>query len=113
MAVLPHATRINILPCKFNTIDHELYSFYLRPMDPTDLTYEKTISKLGSVVYGNSSLVKMKMLTIMFLTSCYAEIRLGLLSLLGKKPDVKKFRRGPGSAAGPLTASVQPERTWK
>ncbi|KAM3180265.1 hypothetical protein ACTXT7_016625 [Hymenolepis weldensis] len=108
MAILPHAIRINMLLRKFNTSDHDLYFSYLQPMDPTDLTYEKTISKLCSVVYGNSSFLKMKMLTIIFLTTCYAEIRLGFQSLLGEEPDVKKSRRKP---AGPLTASIQPERT--
>ncbi|KAM3180466.1 hypothetical protein ACTXT7_016227 [Hymenolepis weldensis] len=35
---------------------------------------------------------------------CHAEIRLRLLSLLDKKPDVKKSRRRPESAARLLTA---------
>ncbi|KAM3179861.1 hypothetical protein ACTXT7_017443 [Hymenolepis weldensis] len=42
---------------------------------------------------------------------CHAAIRLRLLSLLGKKPDVRRSRRRPESAAGLLTASVQLERT--
>ncbi|VDL38965.1 unnamed protein product [Hymenolepis diminuta] len=79
-------------------------------MDPVDLTYEKMIS---SVVGGNSSLFN--------LTICegenvhhyvgIAEIRLRLQSILDKEPDVKKSLRGPESVTGPLTASVQPERT--
>ncbi|KAM3179045.1 hypothetical protein ACTXT7_001351 [Hymenolepis weldensis] len=43
-------------------------------------------------------------------SSCHAGILLGLLSLLDKKPDVKKSRCRSESAVGSLTASVQPER---
>ncbi|VDL16074.1 unnamed protein product [Hymenolepis diminuta] len=42
---------------------------------------------------------------------CYAEVRLRLLSLLGREPNVKMSRCLLESATGPLTESVQPERT--
>ncbi|KAM3176372.1 hypothetical protein ACTXT7_006641 [Hymenolepis weldensis] len=41
---------------------------------------------------------------------CHAETRLRLLSLSDKELDVKTSHRGPESAVGPLTASVQPEK---
>ncbi|VUZ46892.1 unnamed protein product [Hymenolepis diminuta] len=87
------------------------------------------ISKLGSVVGDNSSLFiltisenenvhyhlenQFRCFTfILGLRSPYhAEIRLRLLALLDKKPDVKKSNYRSESAGGLLTTSVQLERT--
>ncbi|KAM3171605.1 hypothetical protein ACTXT7_016291, partial [Hymenolepis weldensis] len=44
------------LPCSFVNLIEATTSPYFQPMDPADLTYEKVISKLGSVVGDNSSL---------------------------------------------------------
>ncbi|VUZ52931.1 unnamed protein product [Hymenolepis diminuta] len=114
---------------EFNKCDHYLCSSYFQPMDPADLTYEKVISKLGSVVGDSSSLfnliisedenvrhyVENQLRCLIFIlglrSPCHAVIRLRLLSLLDKKPDVKKSRRRPESAEGLLTASVQLEGT--
>ncbi|KAM3171594.1 hypothetical protein ACTXT7_016309 [Hymenolepis weldensis] len=56
MADLPHTVRITMLLRNFSSSDRDLNPSYLQPMDPTDLTYANTISKLGSVVGDNSSL---------------------------------------------------------
>ncbi|VDL16009.1 unnamed protein product [Hymenolepis diminuta] len=145
MADLPHATRFIMLFREFNKCDHYLCSSYFQPMDPADLTYEKVISKLGSVVGDSSSLFNLiisedenvrhyvgivnrfcicfrlgsleenQLRCLIFIlglrSPCHAVIRLRLLSLLDKKPDVKKSRRRPESAEGLLTASVQLEGT--
>ncbi|KAM3179926.1 hypothetical protein ACTXT7_017309, partial [Hymenolepis weldensis] len=94
MADLPHATRITMLLCEFNRSDNYLYSSYFQPMDLADLTYEKVISKSGSVVRDNGSL----------------QPDHKLLSLVDKEPDIKKFCHRPKSAEGLLTESVQSER---
>ncbi|KAM3183560.1 hypothetical protein ACTXT7_010092 [Hymenolepis weldensis] len=67
-------------------------------MDSLDLTCEKMIkNQFRCLIF------------ILGLRSpCQAEIRLRLLSLLDKEPDIKKSHGRPNSAAGPLTASVQP-----
>ncbi|VUZ50980.1 unnamed protein product [Hymenolepis diminuta] len=98
-------------------------------MDPADLTYEKIISRLGSVVGDNSSFfnltinedenvryrVENQFRCLIFIlglrSSCHAEIPLRLLSPLDKKPHVKKSCRRSESAGGLLIASVQFERT--
>ncbi|VUZ56133.1 unnamed protein product [Hymenolepis diminuta] len=56
MASLPHATRITMLLPEFNRSDHYLCSSYFQPMDHADLSCEKIISKLGSVVGVNNYL---------------------------------------------------------
>ncbi|VUZ38552.1 unnamed protein product [Hymenolepis diminuta] len=113
----PQAIQITILLCKFNRSDHDLYSCYLQPMDPDDLTYEKTNSKLGSAVNDNNSLYNLAireaecvyyctedqfgcLASILGLRSpCHAKIRL----LLDEEPDVKKPLRGSELVAGPIT----------
>ncbi|KAM3188121.1 hypothetical protein ACTXT7_000890 [Hymenolepis weldensis] len=55
MAGLSRATRITMLLREFNRNGHYPYSSYFQPMDSADLTYEKMIGKLGSVVAENSS----------------------------------------------------------
>ncbi|VUZ55119.1 unnamed protein product, partial [Hymenolepis diminuta] len=114
----PHATRITVLLREFNRSDHYLCSSYFQPVDPANLTYEELISKLGSVVGNNSSLFNLTIsedenvhyhmenqfrcliFTLGLRSPCHAEIRLGLLTLLDKKHDVKKSRHRPDSAAG-------------
>ncbi|KAM3171028.1 hypothetical protein ACTXT7_017432, partial [Hymenolepis weldensis] len=83
---------------EFNRSDHYLCSSYFQPIDPADLTCENTIDKCLIFILGLRS-------------PCHAEILLRLLSILDKKPDVKKSRRRPQSAGGLLTANFQPERT--
>ncbi|VUZ52945.1 unnamed protein product [Hymenolepis diminuta] len=78
-------------------------------MDPADLIYLKMICKLRSVVDNNISLFNL-IIREGEIFHHYAEIRLRLLSLSDKKPDVKKSHRGPESAAGLLIASAQPGR---
>lgn len=49
MVDLPHAIWIIILVRKFSGSSHGLYSFHFQLMDPTELTYENTISESCSV----------------------------------------------------------------
>ncbi|VDL61114.1 unnamed protein product [Hymenolepis diminuta] len=101
MANLPHVTQITMLFSEFNRSDHYFCSSHLQSMDPVDLTYEKMIkSQFRCLIF------------ILGLRSpCHAETGFRLLSLLDREPDVKKSHDRPGSAAGRLTASFQPERT--
>ncbi|KAM3180423.1 hypothetical protein ACTXT7_016311 [Hymenolepis weldensis] len=76
------------------------------------------VSKLSSGVGDNCSLFNLTKREdenvhhyVSLRSPCYAEIRLRLLSLLDKEPDVKKSRCGPQSAAAPLIANVHTERT--
>ncbi|VUZ54937.1 unnamed protein product [Hymenolepis diminuta] len=114
---------------EFNRSDHYFCSSHLQSMDPVDLTYEKMISKLDWAVGDNSSLfnltiredenahhyVESQFRCLIFIlglrSPCHAETGFRLLSLLDREPDVKKSHDRPGSAAGRLTASFQPERT--
>ncbi|KAM3178662.1 hypothetical protein ACTXT7_002079 [Hymenolepis weldensis] len=59
MADLPHTTRITMLLREFNRSDYYLCSSYFQPIDPSDLTCEKMISKVGSVVGDNNSLLNL------------------------------------------------------
>ncbi|KAM3186651.1 hypothetical protein ACTXT7_003904 [Hymenolepis weldensis] len=81
-------------------------------MDPVNLTYEQMISivtQLGTS-FRFGSLQENQFRCLIFIigprSPCHAEIRPGGLPLLDKKS-----RRGPESAAGLLTTSVQSERT--
>ncbi|KAM3171348.1 hypothetical protein ACTXT7_016782 [Hymenolepis weldensis] len=121
--------------------DYYLCSSHYQLMDPVDLTYEKIISKLGAVVSDNNLTIsedenvhyhvgivnrlgtsfrlgfieENQIRYLIFILGlrfpCHTEIRLRLLSLLDKKPDVRKSRRRPESTGGLLTASVQLKRT--
>ncbi|VUZ44691.1 unnamed protein product, partial [Hymenolepis diminuta] len=55
MVDLPHSTSDTMLLRTFSRSDHYLCSSYIQQMDPADLTYEKMITKLGSVVGDNNS----------------------------------------------------------
>ncbi|KAM3184662.1 hypothetical protein ACTXT7_007917 [Hymenolepis weldensis] len=106
MADLPHASRITMLLREFNRIENYLCSFYFQPMDPADLNYEKMISFVNRLCtsFRFVSLEENQFRCLIFilglLPPCHAEIRLRNLSLLDKKPDVKKSRRRPESAVG-------------
>ncbi|KAM3179840.1 hypothetical protein ACTXT7_017490 [Hymenolepis weldensis] len=65
-------------------------------MDPADLTFQ-----FGSL---EENQFRCLIFIFGFRSPCYAEIRPRPLSLLDKESDVKTSRRGPKSAAGPLTA---------
>ncbi|VDL28270.1 unnamed protein product [Hymenolepis diminuta] len=99
MADLPHATRITMLLREFNRSDHDLCSSYFQPMDPIDLTYEKIMGIVNRLYtsFRFGSLKENHFKYLIFIlgprSPCHAEIRLGPLSLLDKKPDVKKSRR--------------------
>ncbi|KAM3184642.1 hypothetical protein ACTXT7_007951 [Hymenolepis weldensis] len=85
-------------------------------MDPADLTYEKiNIVNRLCISFRFGSLEEHQFRCLIFTldlrSPCHNEIRLRFLSLLDKKPDVKKSRRRPESAGGLLTASFQLERT--
>ncbi|KAM3176450.1 hypothetical protein ACTXT7_006478 [Hymenolepis weldensis] len=110
----------------FSTSTKDPKDFVKDRMDAADLTDEKIINKLGSVVGDNSSFFNLTisedenvhyhidivnrlctknqfrcLIFILGLRSpCHAEIRLRLLSLLDKKPDVTKCRRRLESAGG-------------
>ncbi|VUZ46825.1 unnamed protein product [Hymenolepis diminuta] len=108
MTDLSHATPITMVLREFNGSNNYLCSAYFQSMDSADLTCEKMISKLGSVDGDNSPLFN---LTISEDQNIHAVIRLRLLFLLDKKPDVKKSCYRLESARGLLTVSVQLERT--
>ncbi|KAM3178986.1 hypothetical protein ACTXT7_001493 [Hymenolepis weldensis] len=106
MADLPHAITITMLPREFNRSDNYLYSPYFQPMDPADLTYEKMISIVNRlrISFRFGSLLENQfrcLISIPGLRSpSHGEIRLRLLSLLDKKPDITKSRCRPESAGG-------------
>ncbi|KAM3184415.1 hypothetical protein ACTXT7_008394 [Hymenolepis weldensis] len=108
MADLPYAARITMLLSEFHRSDHYLCLSYFQPRDPADLTYEKMITDTDR---GVSCALPCHIFILGLQSPCHAEFRLRLLSLLDKKPDVKKSPRRPESAGGLLTASVQLERT--
>ncbi|VUZ42851.1 unnamed protein product [Hymenolepis diminuta] len=84
--------------------DHDIYLTYLLPLSPKDFTYEETIEKCGKVFGHNTSLFNrrfkclnlairkgedfQKYAPIGLRSPCNAEIRLKLLSLLDKNPDI-------------------------
>ncbi|KAM3173262.1 hypothetical protein ACTXT7_012847 [Hymenolepis weldensis] len=82
---------------EFNKSDYYLCPSYLQPIDSAYPTYEKMISKFGSVVSDNSSQFNLTL-------SEDENITIILLSLLDKEPDFKKSRHRPESAAGMLVA---------
>ncbi|VDL51488.1 unnamed protein product [Hymenolepis diminuta] len=59
MADSPHATSNFMLLHMFSRSNHYLFSSYFQSMDPADLTYEKIITKLGSVVGDNNSFLNL------------------------------------------------------
>ncbi|VUZ47592.1 unnamed protein product [Hymenolepis diminuta] len=97
MADLPHATRITMLLREFNRSDHDLCSSYFQPMDPIDLTYEKIMGIVNRLYtsFRFGSLKENHFKYLIFIlgprSPCHAEIRLGPLSLLDKKPDEKSL----------------------
>ncbi|VUZ46654.1 unnamed protein product [Hymenolepis diminuta] len=117
MADLPHATRITMLSREFSRSNHYLCSSYFQPMDLANLNFLKDCGIIDRLCtsFRFGSLEENQFRCLIFILSlqspCQAGIRLKFLSLLDKEPDVKKFRRGPESAGGLLTASVQLERT--
>ncbi|VUZ50307.1 unnamed protein product [Hymenolepis diminuta] len=93
MAVHPHATRITILLHKVDRSDHDSCSSYHQPMGPVDLAYEEII--IWALVTTEENQLRCLIFIHGLQSPCYAEIRLGLLSLLDKGPDVKKSRLNP------------------
>ncbi|KAM3184131.1 hypothetical protein ACTXT7_008993 [Hymenolepis weldensis] len=86
-------------------------------MDPADLTCEKMIGIVNRLrtSFRFGSLEENQFRCLIFIlglrSPCHAEVLLRLLSLLDKKPYVKKSLRRPESAGGLLTACVQLART--
>ncbi|KAM3171008.1 hypothetical protein ACTXT7_017468 [Hymenolepis weldensis] len=117
MKLLQHGILNTMLLREFNRGDNYLCSSYFQPMDPADLTCEKMIGIVNRLCtnFRFGSLRENHFRCLIFIHGprypCHPEVRLRLLSILGKKPDVKKSRRRPESAGGLLTASVQLERT--
>ncbi|VUZ48827.1 unnamed protein product [Hymenolepis diminuta] len=114
-AGLPNEMRITMLLRKFSKNDHDLYLAYLLPLSPKDFTYEETIEKRFKCLdlairegedihmyaatvnrmcnaFSYGSLKEDQFRCLLFIqglrSPCNAEIRLKLLSLLDKNPDI-------------------------
>ncbi|VUZ42987.1 unnamed protein product [Hymenolepis diminuta] len=83
MARLSNETRISMLPRKFNKSGHNLYLTYLLPLSPKDLTRFKCINL---TIREGEDIHKCTALDLH--STCYAEIRLKILSVLDKNLDV-------------------------
>ncbi|VUZ56242.1 unnamed protein product [Hymenolepis diminuta] len=87
--------------------------FNLTASEDENVLYHLGIVNRLRISFSSGSLEENQFRCLIFILSlrspCHAEIRLTLLSLLDKKPDVKKSCRKPESAEGLLIKSVYEE----